>query len=248
MSPRKNKRNQPRATQQQHTHTQNYDLEYRSFARYIRGEPIAFGDLLVLIGKSLFALVEMAIRYVPGGLGYVLRAKFYGLFLKHLGNNVLIDTGVQLFGLKNISISDYVWIDTGVRLEAMLGEISIGKRAHIAPYAIIAAREPVVIEDYAAVGAGAKIYANSERPFGGKRMSGPMIPEEFKAYHSKKIVLGKDSCIGTGSVLLPGAMIGEGAVVGANAVVTKPVAAYNIVVGAPARTIGKRAKVTVPEL
>lgn len=245
MSPRKNKRTITNAAS---THSSNYDLEYRSFSAYIRGKDIPLSDFIVLVGKSLFALVEMAIRYIPGGFGYVLRSEFYRYFIKSMGDHVFIDTGVQLFGLKNISIGDYVWIDSGVRLEAMLGEISIGKRVHIAPYAIIAAREPVIIEDYAAVGAGAKIYANSERPFGGKRMSGPMIPEEFKAYHSKKIVLGKDSCIGTGSVLLPGAMIGEGAVVGANSVVTKPVRAYDIVVGAPARSIGKRSKVTVPEL
>ena len=79
-------------------------------------------------------------------------------------------------------------------------------------------------------------------------MSGPMIPEVYKAYYSKKIVLEKDSCVGTGSVLLPGAYIGEGAVVGANTVVKKKIAPYDIVAGSPARIIGKRDKVTVPEL
>lgn len=168
--------------------------------------------------------------------------------LKKLGKNVLIDVGVYLYGTKNISIGDYVWIDTGCRIEAMLGEIKIGKRVHIAANAIVAAREPVIIGDYVGIGAGAKIYANSERPFGGKRMSGPMIPEEYKAYYSKKIVIEKDSCVGTGSVLLPGANIGEGAVVGANTVIKKNIEPYDIVVGLPPRVIGKRDKVTVPDL
>ncbi|MEK7458522.1 MAG: acyltransferase, partial [Patescibacteria group bacterium] len=225
-----------------------YELEYKAFAKFIRGENIPLGSLVVLILKSFVAIFEMSIRYIPGGIGYTLRYWYYKCTLKHLGKNVLIDVGVFLYGLKNISIGEYTWIDSGVRIEAMLGEITIGKRVHIAPYAIVAAREPVIIEDYAAVGAGAKIYANSERPFGGKRMSGPMIPEEYKAFYAKKIVLEKDSCVGTGAVLLPGAYICEGAVVGANTVVKKKVEPYDIVAGSPPRVIGKREKISVPDL
>lgn len=226
----------------------NYQLEYNAFSKFIRGQRIPPVDLIILIFKSFLALFEMLIRYIPAGFGYKLRYWYYRIMLKKIGKNVLIDVDVFLNGTKNISIGDYSWIDSGVRLESMLGEIKIGKRVHIAPYSIIAAREPVIIEDYAAVGAGAKIYANSERPFGGKRMSGPMIPEEYKAYYTKKIVLEKDSCVGTGAVLLPGAYICEGAVVGANTVIKKRVEPYYIVAGLPPRIIGKRDKVKVPDL
>lgn len=226
----------------------NYDIEYQAFAKFIRGERIPAKHVAILVCKSFFSLLEMSIRYIPGGFGYMLRYWLYKPILKSMGKNVLIDVGVFLYGVKNISIGDYTWIDSGCRIEAMLGEVKIGKRVHIAPYAIVAAREPVIIKDYASVGAGAKIYANSEHPMYGKRMSGPMIPEVYKAFHSKKIVLEKDSCVGTGSVLLPGAYIGEGAVVGANTVVTKKVAPYDIVVGSSARVTRKRDKVSVPEL
>lgn len=225
-----------------------YNIEYSSFARFIRGERIPASHVGVLVFKSFLTLFEMCIRYIPGGFGYILRYLYYKIMLKKMGKNVLIDVGVYLYGTKNISIGDYVWIDASCRIEAVLGKVKIGKRVHIAPYAIIAAREPVIIKDYAAVGAGAKIYANSEHPIAGKRMSGPMIPEAYKAFHSKKIVLEKDSCVGTGSVLLPGAYIGEGAVIGANTVVSKEIQPYDIVAGSPARLIGKRDKVNVPEL
>ncbi len=227
---------------------QNYDIEYQSFAKFIRGEHIPLGYVVLLGLKSFLTLFEMCIRYIPGGVGYLIRYWYYKIMLKKLGKNVLIDVGVFLYGTKNISLGDYVWIDSGVRIEAMLGEVSIGKRVHIASHAIVAAREPVIIEDYVGIGAGAKIYANSERPFGGKRMSGPMIPEEYKAFYSKKIVIEKDSCVGTGAVLLPGAHIGTGAVIGANTVVKKKVESYDIVAGLPPRIIGKREKVTVPDL
>lgn len=225
-----------------------YEIEYRAFAKFIRGERIPFVYSVILALKSLLTIFEMFIRYIPGGIGYVLRYSYYKLMLKNMGKNVLIDVGVFLYGTKNISIGDYTWIDTGCRIEAMLGKISIGKRVHIAPNTIIAAREPVIIHNYVGIGAGTKIYANSERPFGGLRMSGPMIPEKYKAFYSKKIILEKDSCIGTGAVLLPGAYIGEGAVVGANTVVKEKIDPYDIVAGGSARIIGKRDKVIVPEL
>ena len=52
--------------------------------------------------------------------------------------------------------------------------------------------------------------------------------------------IGHDTWIGHGAVVMPGVEIGDGAVIGANAVVTKPVAPYEIVAGAPARRIRMR--------
>lgn len=46
--------------------------------------------------------------------------------------------------------------------------------------------------------------------------------------------------IGARAMILPGVTIGEGAVVAAGAIVTKDVAPYSIVAGAPARKIGVR--------
>lgn len=53
------------------------------------------------------------------------------------------------------------------------------------------------------------------------------------------VILENDVWIGTGVVVLPNVTVGEGAVVGANSVVTKDVAPYTIVAGAPARFIRK---------
>jgi acetyltransferase-like isoleucine patch superfamily enzyme len=225
-----------------------YQLEYDSFQLFIKGKPIPFKDLLVIVGKSLMAIAEMLIRYIPGGFGYKIRYYYYKLFLKKLGKNALIDVGVVLNGTKNISIGDYTWIDAYTRIDAMLGEVTIGKRIHIAPFSILASREPIILEDYVGISSGVKIYATSALPIDGKRMSGPMIPEDDKAFVSKPVILRKNSFVGANTVLLPGAELGEGAVVGANSLLNKRVDPWTIVVGPSAKPVGKRAPVTTPEL
>ena len=51
----------------------------------------------------------------------------------------------------------------------------------------------------------------------------------------------QDDCwLGANVVVCPGVTIGKGSVVGANAVVTRDVAPYSVVAGAPAKSIGRR--------
>ncbi len=57
---------------------------------------------------------------------------------------------------------------------------------------------------------------------------------------SNGVEIGHDVWIGHGAVILPGVRIGTGAVVGAGAVVTRPVEAYTIVAGIPARPLKRR--------
>lgn len=220
--------------------TNHYQLEFDSYLLMIHGKRIPFRNLFILFCNSLFNFVEMLIRYIPGGIGYKLRYFFYKPFLAKLGHGVLIDTGVFLNGLKNISIGDYTWIDASCRLEAMMGPIAIGRRVHIAPFSLIFARDPVYIEDYVGISSFSRIYSSTEYPYDAKRMSGPMVPPEMRATRHSAITLHRDSFLGTGAVLLPGAELNEGAVVGANTVISKPVGCYKIVAGSPAREIGDR--------
>lgn len=70
------------------------------------------------------------------------------------------------------------------------------------------------------------------------------VEDEDFAPTSSAIVLADHAWIATGAVILPGVTIGVGAVVGAFAVVSRSVPDFAIVVGNPARLIGrKRSKV-----
>lgn len=225
-----------------------YQLEYDAFQKFIKGIPFSAKEIILLGLKSLFSVFEGILRYIPGPIGFKLRYYYYKLVCKKIGKNVLIDTGVVLSGTRNISIDDYTWIDNSCMINAMLGEISIGKRVHMAPFSIIGSREPVIIEDYVALGASCKIYSNSEAVIPGKRMSGPMIPEEHKAFYSAPVYLRKDSFVGANSVILPGVELGEGAVVGANSVVIRSIPPWIIVSGVPARKLMAREPLNLPDL
>lgn len=54
------------------------------------------------------------------------------------------------------------------------------------------------------------------------------------------IRIGANAFVGARAFVLPGVSVGEGAIVGACAVVTKPVPAYAVVAGNPARVVGQR--------
>ncbi len=61
------------------------------------------------------------------------------------------------------------------------------------------------------------------------------------------VTIGNDVWIGDGAIILAGVSVGDGAIIGAGAVVTKPVAAFSIAAGNPARIIRKRFRQEVIE-
>lgn len=222
-------------------------IELRVFEKMIEGT-VDWKGYFCLAFYSLFDPFLCIINYMPGPIGFFLRRIYYKCKLRHMGKNVLIDSGVVMTGHENISIGDYTWIDQGVRLDAVLGPIAIGKRVHIAPGSILVSGGGIIIEDYVGISSGVKIYSQSEVPRDGKRMSGPMVPWQHKAYEQKPIVIKKDGFIGANAVILPGVTVHEGAVVGANTLISQDLPAYKIAVCRPPVVIQDRERVVMPEL
>src|SRR4030042_750676 len=102
------------------------------FAKWLETDPKAIAFTLMRQGKTLpLSLIIRLLpgviftdpflhilRYYPGAIGIRLRQMYYRCKLKSMGKNVVIDEGVFIDGAKNISISDYVWVDKNVRLTA----------------------------------------------------------------------------------------------------------------------------------
>ncbi len=224
------------------------DYRAKGFDCMRRGRPIPVAILARLLLDGLFVEPPLfLIRHWPGAIGMQLRRWLGKATLRRLGKASLIDCGAIINGARNIEIDDYVWIDRRVELDAPVGEITIGRRVHVAPGARISGHGGVYIGDYAAIGANAQILSHSEAIDGGKRLSGPMIIEEYKGMKTAPVRLERDCMIGTGAVVLPGVTVGEGAVVAANSLVIGNVASWRIVMGVPARPVGKRPPVSVPD-
>jgi len=222
--------------------------ESDAFQKMLVGEGLPYRLLLKAGFMALAAPVKAGIVYSPGAGGYALRRFYYSHRLKHLGRDCLIDVGVIISGERNISIGDYVWVDRYCGLEAAKGFINIGRRVHVAPHSILTGFGGLTVGDYVGISADCKIYTATEHYGDGRRMSGPMVPTQQRNVKVAPVTLERDAFLGTGSVVLPGVRIGEGAIVGANSVVTRDIPPWTISAGAPARPVGARPKITLPDI
>jgi acetyltransferase-like isoleucine patch superfamily enzyme len=111
----------------------------------------------------------------------------------------------------NVTIGDHCGINHGVFI---LGH----ERIEIGSHVVLSAR--VMLIDTGLEVAG---FANTEFP---AHTSGPIRIED-------------GAWIGAGAIVLPGVTIGKKSVVGAGSIVTRDVPPYSVVVGNPARVIGR---------
>lgn len=130
---------------------------------------------------------------------------------RSVGKNVRL--GRRLFIFKNrVSIGSDVFIGSHSFLD---GDITIGNDV------MLANNVAIVGGDHVFRTVGVPTYA---------------APRE----HWKPTTIEDNCWIGHGVIILNGVTIGQGAIVAAGSIVTRDVAAYDIVVGNPARTIGSR--------
>lgn len=185
--------------------------------------------------------------------------KLWGLnlifFLKKSGFNNFISPLSQIIGKRNITIGSNIRIASYSRIEAPNGKISIGNNNQIHRFSQIIAQEgSIKIGSFCSINPFVNIYgpgdvtigsyvriANLTSIFAGNHVyedSSKMIHNQGMS--SKGIIIEDDVWIGTQAIICDGVVIAKGCVIGANAVVTKSTKPYEIYVGAPAKSIGKR--------
>lgn len=143
----------------------------------------------------------------------LLRAFFYGIFLKKKGKRVYICKGVTIMSPQNVELGNDVYLGKNVTIAGQKG-VTIGKDS------IINHNVNIISVNH--------VYEDPNKT----------IKEQ--GYYGSPINIGEDVWIATGAVILQGIKIGKGAVIGANAVVTKDVAPYTLVGGIPAKFIRRR--------
>ena len=110
----------------------------------------------------------------------------------------------------------YNWVVQNIQ------NFKLGYKTDIGAFSYINAQYGVTIEDFVQIGSHCSIYSVST------------IDKKFGP-----VVLRKNCSVGTHSVIMPGVTVGENAVIGAFSFVNQDVLSDQVVLGVPARPIGK---------
>lgn len=170
----------------------------------------------------------------------------YSLGFKHVGQDVIIWPLAKIVSPEVISIGDSVIIDDFVFIMGGT-KTSIGSFIHIASFTSIIGGGELIMEDFAGLSGGIRLYTGNEDYLGGC-LTNPAVPFPYRVPIRSFVYIKKHAIIGANAVVLPGIIIGEGAVVGANSLVTKDCEPWTIYVGSPAKPLRARRKDRIIEL
>jgi len=145
-----------------------------------------------------------------------------------------------------ITIGSHVHIRGQIIVMAHGGSIRIGDYCFIGEDARIWSSSTIVIGNRVLISHGVNIHDNIAHSLSArsrhehiKQIYGVAHPAVLKDVPDAPIVIEDDAWLGFNSTVLKGVTIGKGAVVGAGSIVTKDVEPFSIVVGNPARVIGR---------
>lgn len=170
----------------------------------------------------------------------------YRLGLAEVGRDVTIWPMAKIVGMEAIRIGDSVIIDDFVFL--MGGKSTrIGSFVHIASFTSVTGGGEFVMEDFAGLSGGIRVYTGNE-DYSGEFLTNPAVPHPYRVPIRSFVRIGKHAIVGANAVVLPGVTVGEGAVVGANSLITKNCDPWTVYAGSPARPIKSRPKERILEL
>jgi galactoside O-acetyltransferase len=159
------------------------------------------------------------------------------------GDDVRIYEWVRVLDPEHIDVGSHVIVDDFVFLDGG-ASLSIGSHVHIASYVGIIGGGDVILEDFVGLAAGTRLVSGSD-VMDGSGLTGPTIPDRWRAVHRGSIHIGRHAVLGSNVVVHPDVTIGEGTIVGSQSLVTKSLPAWSICVGTPARPIRERASETI---
>ncbi len=193
--------------------------------------------LLAVVPITSCLLETISRVFTRNAAGFFLRACYWKAKLKYLGQDTIIDQGVEIWGPAAVSIGSQCHIDTNVRLAAgerrqqQHGWITIGDYVHLGPGVHIAGRGGVKIGDFVGIMANAHLYSATGvllHPADPGRLISMthMAPHDQQYIVEAPIHIDDYACIGMMSRVMPGVRVGRGAVIHANAELTHDVAPF----------------------
>lgn len=189
----------------------------RPFARLVNASIDAVGGLLglgvragVRGGWLYFPFASEALSLLPFSLGWKLRRAVYARVLPGIGRDAVLHFGVSIEDART-SIGENVWISA----RCYVDYAEIGDAVLIGPQAVLLA---------------------GGNPHRSDRLDVPI--KDQGNLPKTPLRIGRGAWIGANATVM--AEVGHDAIVGAGAVVTRPVPAYAVVAGNPARLLRMR--------
>ena len=158
----------------------------------------------------------------------------------HFGNSVIMWKPYTLLGTQNIYIGNNVVIESGVQL-ATYSTKDYKPEIHISDNTLIRRNSHITAINKIRIGKNVLTGTNvliSDNEHGESSRQNMNIQPRLRQLVSKGEVIIEDNVwIGNNACILGGVRIGMGSIIGANTVVTKDIPPYSIAAGVPAKII-----------
>jgi len=215
-----------------------------------------------------YELLTMLLAPLPGALGLFLRQKLYRNLLGACGRGVVIGRNVTLRHPHQIRLGDRVIVDDNVVLDAKGeedttieiaddaiigrnsilsckgGTIRLGKRCNISVNCTLISESRLVVGERVLIAGHCYVIAGGNH--GLARID--VAPIDQPRVEKGGVEIAENCWLGAQVTVLDGVTMGRDAVAAAGAVVTKPVEAFTIVGGVPAKVLADRRKQAEGEL
>lgn len=162
------------------------------------------------------------------------------------GRDVTVHPAAKIVAPEEMEVGDSVIIDDFTFILAA-GGVRLGSFVHIGSHAFVGGGGGFVMDDFAGLSGGVRVYTGNEDYLGGQ-LTNPTVPAPWRVATRAPVHIGRHAIVGAGTVVLPGVHIGEGVAVGALSVVSRDLEPWTVYAGNPARPIKERPRERMLEL
>jgi len=216
----------------------------------------AFNSLTSEEKESFYKSVFMS---DPSEHAAKLRSEYYTSVFKSAGINLKIGANVKIVNPQYISVGDNVTIGDNCTLIARgEGGITLGDKVRLNDRVYLdtetADQGYIIIESHVYVGTGTTLFGHVGLEIGDHTLlaqnitltpyshifDNPNANIITQGGHMEKVTIGRDCYLGMGVCVMYSGSIGDGSVIGAHSTVVKPIPAYSVAIGTPAKVIKQR--------
>jgi acetyltransferase-like isoleucine patch superfamily enzyme len=170
------------------------------------------GIIRVALRQEIESWVMWILRWIPGGVGFVLRTVAYKILFSKLRGFSFIQHNVTIVYASRIRTGRNFSCNSGAYINA-IGDVEIGDNVLIGANVVISTGKHYLGTDFGSI------------------LETPVL--------ELPISIGSGAWIGANVTVLPGVIIGPGCIIGANSVLLKSTGPNEIWAGVPAKLIKK---------